>query len=337
MRPLNSSQPVTMPSPALHLRLSAALVLCLAGGTATAQTDSATARRIAELEMRYANERRAHELAKLRRDNAEAELRADRETDRRNAVFLAAVMIGMTGFFFYWKRTETARLTQQWSVTDPLTGARNRRYLEQTMAADMALCARRHLRAIHKGDRAEDSDLVFLLLDIDLFKTVNDQHGHMVGDEVLKSVVRVLGEACRQSDVICRWGGAEFLVLGRITDRLLAAEDAADIRRKIEACEVQLDGRPTIRITCSVGYAAYPFRAEDAERETWMRAVGLADQGTYIPKRGGRNRSAGLIAGPRSAMTLGAPITPDAVQLWIAEHALVLEEDSARNTVVATH
>src|SRR5260221_49108 len=232
MRPLNSSQPVTMPSPALHLRLSAALVLCLAGGTATAQTDSATARRIAELEMRYANERHAHELAKLRRDNAEAELRADRETDRRNAVFLAAVMIGMTGFFFYWKRTETARLTQQWSVTDPLTGARNRRYLEQTMAADMALCARRHLRAIHKGDRAEDSDLVFLLLDIDLFKTVNDQHGHMVGDEVLKSVVRVLGEACRQSDVICRWGGEEVAAAdGSGEERSVSASSSFSLSR----------------------------------------------------------------------------------------------------------
>ena len=85
-----------------------------------------------------------------------------------------------------------------------------------------------------------------------------------------------------------------------------------------------------------MGYASYPFRAGEAGQESWLRIISLADQATYIAKREGRNRSAGLIAGPQAQLMGNAPVTPDMVKLWLAQGALVLEHDAGWSEMVAT-
>jgi diguanylate cyclase (GGDEF)-like protein len=259
----------------------------------------------------------------------------DKRSYQRNLVIAALLLAILLGVALYWKRTEESRSAQQWGITDPLTGAKNRRYLEQTIAADMAVCSRRHGRAAAHGSKAEDSDLVFLLFDLDHFKEINDQHGHMVGDEVLRQIVKALEGVCRQSDVVCRWGGEEFLVVGRFTDRALAPIHAERIRKRVEDCEVVVEGRPPLRVTCSVGYASYPFRVGEAGQESWLRTISLADQATYIAKHNGRNRTAGLLAGDSSGTIGNTPVTPDMVKLWVSQGALELEQNAGRNTLVA--
>jgi diguanylate cyclase (GGDEF)-like protein len=296
---------------------------------------AATASRIVDLESRLAAERHAREEAEAGRGKAELDLLANRRSHDLSLGIGAVLLVVLIAIALYWKRTEATRSEQQWGITDPLTGAKNRRYFEQTIAADMAVCARRHVRAASHGGRAEEADLVFLLFDLDHFKEINDQHGHMVGDEVLKQVVAALEEVCRQSDVVCRWGGEEFLVVGRFTDRALAPMHAERIRKRVESCEIALDGRAPLHVTCSVGYASYPLRVGDAGQEGWHQIIALADQATYMSKRGGRNRCTGLLAGPQAEMIGSTAVSPDAVKRWIAEDALILEKDAGRGAMVA--
>ncbi len=99
------------------------------------------------------------------------------------------------------------------SLHDPLTGLKNRRYLDPTMQRDVALS----VRGARSG-RAQ-MDLVFLLVDLDHFKEVNDTYGHAVGDRVLRQCARALEASCRESDVVVRWGGEEFLIVAQNTER----------------------------------------------------------------------------------------------------------------------
>ncbi len=98
------------------------------------------------------------------------------------------------------------------SLTDPLTGLRNRRFLGVCMPDDVAMVNRSHRNiTMGKGDRNSlNIDLVFLMVDVDHFKTVNDQYGHHAGDEVLQQLATILRDATRDSDTVVRWGGEEF-------------------------------------------------------------------------------------------------------------------------------
>ncbi|MES2179911.1 MAG: tetratricopeptide repeat protein [Gemmatimonadota bacterium] len=289
-----------------------------------------TTRRIASLETRYAEEKRAKELAAMRRDQAESDLRAARQASQRNAVIAIAVILGLLGLVAYRRRIEHARIAEQLSITDPLTEAKNRRYVEQTITADIAVSTRKHLQAAQRGLKPEEADIVFLLLDIDKFKEINDKHGHAVGDQVLKEVARVLRETCRQSDVVVRWGGEEFLVIDRFTDRSLAAMHAERLRSAVESQVIRINGEMAVRVTCSVGYAAFPFNEADPEADSWMQVIALADHAAYIAKRGGRNRSAGVATRLSAPARAAGAITTAMVSSWLENGTLLLEDDVAR-------
>src|SRR5271166_1363750 len=111
------------------------------------------------------------------------------------------------------RRTNEA--LEESSTTDPLTGIRNRRFFSATIQGDVAHSIRAH------SERDDDSarDLVFYLIDLDNFKEVNDLYGHDAGDRVLVETARRISCAIRHSDVLVRWGGEEFLVVSRFTDR----------------------------------------------------------------------------------------------------------------------
>src|SRR5262249_12428773 len=136
------------------------------------------------------------------------------------------------------------------SLTDPLTGLSNRRFLEQAIGADVELSARRHPEGAPPLPR---SDLVFLLVDLDHFKRVNDTHGHAAGDAVLRATASVIRECLRASDYAVRWGGEEFLVVARFVDRVEAPLIAEKIRAGIAARPVAVEGGATLALTCSIG------------------------------------------------------------------------------------
>jgi len=159
------------------------------------------------------------------------------------------------------------------SRTDPLTGALNRRAFDESLRREVSR-ARRY-----------DFPLAIMMIDIDHFKLINDAHGHLVGDEVLKAFVRIAGEALRDSDALHRYGGEEFAALlphCTIEGALLAAERLV---ATVAATPLRV-GRETQAITVSAGVAAAQGR--DLDR---LDLLALADAAVYKAKQDGRNRA----------------------------------------------
>jgi len=163
--------------------------------------------------------------------------------------------------------------------TDSLTGLWNRRHFEDTVEIEIE-------RARRYG-----TPLSLLTLDADHFKRINDSHGHHVGDDVLRKIAQLLGQQIRRSDLLCRWGGEEFMVLVPETDGDRAATMAEKIRQRVAAHEFEGVGRVTVSI--GVGQAG---RGETAD--AWLRRV---DAALYQAKQRGRNRVV-LADGPAVAV-----------------------------------
>ncbi|HUJ27836.1 MAG TPA: diguanylate cyclase, partial [Myxococcales bacterium] len=179
------------------------------------------------------------------------------------------------------------------SVSDPLTGLKNRRYLELAMPETIASV----LRSQHGPRAAKSGDLLLAVIDLDDFKQINDTFGHGAGDRVLQQAGKLVAQTCRESDSAVRWGGEEFVIVARDTDRGSAgafAERVCELFRRA-AFEVA-DGHTAISITCSVGVA--PFPLGDL---TWSEVVEMADRGLYAAKRAGKNCWALVEAGPTHA------------------------------------
>jgi two-component system cell cycle response regulator len=123
-----------------------------------------------------------------------------------------------------------------------------------------------------------------VMVDVDFFKRINDVHGHATGDEVIRRVGQTLLEACRTSDVVCRYGGEEFCVLLPETTEENAVVWANRMRQKIAALAIEIDGKP-IHITASLGIAE---RMEDTATPEQM--IDMADQALLVAKRSGRDR-----------------------------------------------
>ncbi|PZP33769.1 MAG: hypothetical protein DI603_06665 [Roseateles depolymerans] len=176
---------------------------------------------------------------------------------------------------------ERTQALEEVSLTDPLTGLRNRRYLLDRIDADCAAACRRAGQP--------DADLLFFLIDLDHFKQLNDRHGHAAGDAVLSGLRARLEHTFRTGDALVRWGGEELLVLARDMDRHHAAELAERLRASIADTPFDTPVGP-LQVTCSIGFAAYPARPEHPEAWTWQAVLAAADRALYAAKHAGRNR-----------------------------------------------
>lgn len=182
------------------------------------------------------------------------------------------------------------------SLTDPLTGLRNRRYLGVCMPEDIAQVVRTHRNLSHgQRDRTFlNIDLVFLMVDVDHFKSVNDSYGHHAGDMVLQQLADILRSATRDTDTVVRWGGEEFLIVARNASRGDSTVLAERIRTFVETHDFDIGGDAPIHRTCSIGYAFYPFLVNPPEAFSWEQVVDLADHCLFAAKRGGRNAWVGI-------------------------------------------
>lgn len=181
------------------------------------------------------------------------------------------------------------------SLTDQLTGLRNRRFFLQHVDADVGMSLRRYDDPLRpERESAPGKDLVFFMVDLDHFKQVNDQHGHAAGDTVLVQMQERLREVFRESDYIIRWGGEEFLVLARATHRDDAKLVAERIRMAVAGRPFLLPDGTRLSKSCSIGFACFPFLPADPRLLSWSQVVELADQSLYLVKRAGRNAWAGL-------------------------------------------
>ncbi|HEX3821443.1 MAG TPA: GGDEF domain-containing protein [Candidatus Sulfotelmatobacter sp.] len=187
---------------------------------------------------------------------------------------------------------------QEISFTDVLTGVWNRRYLEEIITAEAGQVLRNYQRA-RGGDirKMDHRDLVFIMVDMDFFKEVNDQHGHPAGDRLLQLVAQRLSTVVRKSDVLVRWGGEEFLIMSRSTD---PSGTPAFCSRVLEvmSCEpFDLGHGIVVKKTCSVGWAAYPWCRAAYEALCAEESIVLADTALYMAKASGRNQGVGLVPG----------------------------------------
>lgn len=176
------------------------------------------------------------------------------------------------------------------SLTDPLTGLHNRRFLSEHIEADIAQSVRRHEDSLRDGVApADNADLIFFLIDIDYFKQVNDQYGHAAGDAVLRQMRRRLLTTFRESDFVIRWGGEEFLVVARGTHRRKAVELAERARAAVADEPFKLPDGTDLPKTCSIGYACFPPSRHLPQGADWQAVVEIADAALYVVKNRGRN------------------------------------------------
>lgn len=155
------------------------------------------------------------------------------------------------------------------ATRDNLTGLYNRNYF-----VDM------YSKKIHESLRNK-SPLTFILVDIDKFKSINDKYGHLTGDYVLRTLANILRENLRESDIICRWGGEEFLVMCSDTN----LERAIFVAEKIRKAVAEYIFKNNIRSTISLGVTQW--REDDQAEDVFKRA----DNSLYLAKLTGRNRT----------------------------------------------
>jgi len=187
------------------------------------------------------------------------------------------------------------------SLTDPLTGLGNRRYLMKVLEKDVALSRRLYQDWNDgKAGRPLKADLAFLMLDIDRFKQINDRYGHAAGDTVLLQIKELMLETSRREDILVRWGGEEFLIVSRGANAASAAAFAERLRGLVEDAVFDLGDGQNLRLTWSIGFCIYPFYDKDPDLLDWEKVVAVADTALYIAKKNGRNAWVGITGGPRA-------------------------------------
>lgn len=169
------------------------------------------------------------------------------------------------------------RALQAEAITDPLTGAYNRRHLQAQLAAVGSVAA----PPSGEAGAAPDGNAL-LALDVDHFKAINDRHGHDTGDEVLRRLVTLLNGRKRVTDGLFRTGGEEFMLLLPRTSPQAAMELAEQLRLRVASSPLL----PGERVTVSIGVAVL---APGQDARHWLKA---ADQALYKAKRSGRNQVA---------------------------------------------
>jgi diguanylate cyclase (GGDEF)-like protein len=163
-------------------------------------------------------------------------------------------------------------------LTDSLTGVNNRRFFDQRLIEETARAQR------------TDEPLACLFMDVDHFKAVNDQHGHQLGDQVLREVAGLIREQLRASDVLGRYGGEEFSALLVNANSDSAMEIAERIRTVIEKQSFPTSEDKFMSVTISIGVSSLPGESAEIEPEKLSEdLVERADQAVYQAKHNGRN------------------------------------------------
>jgi diguanylate cyclase (GGDEF)-like protein len=211
------------------------------------------------------------------------------------------------------------RVLQEASATDPLTGARNRRFFDTTIAGDASQVLRSY-----QTQESRFNDLIFYMVDLDDFKEVNDRYGHSVGDKVLLEVTRRISSVIRSSDFLVRWGGDEFLIVSRFSNRAEAAAFASRIMSVVGNRETDLGNvGVTLRQTCSIGWAAFPWDPGEPDAVPLETVLGLADRGLYEAKTLGKNRAVGILPSDEGTTILFAT-TGDRVSTYCGQTQCVV-------------
>ena len=176
------------------------------------------------------------------------------------------------------------------ATRDELTGVHNRRQFLVLADREWARC------------RRYDTGAAVLMIDVDLFKRINDLHGHLAGDLMLREIARVAGETLRQPDLFGRFGGEEFMVFLPHADALGALDAAERIRECVAALTLEWREQ-VVRTTVSIGVATL-----DNSHDTFSALIQEADQALYAAKEAGRNCVRSLPPPPARQRGAGSPL-----------------------------
>ncbi|MDX1570701.1 MAG: diguanylate cyclase [Xanthomonadales bacterium] len=280
-------------------------------------------RTIAGLRARFEAEQKDSEIARLNYEKrlqelalSEQEALLEKRRTQRNGIVVGLVAIFIIAFLAYQRYTQrritrelsslveqrTAdlqeaneelqsayALVEKKSLTDDLTGLRNRRFAMARIPDDVDFVDQQYRRGETDG-----TDLLFFLIDLDHFKSVNDTYGHAAGDLVIAQTAELLRKLFREQDYIVRWGGEEFLAVVRFANRAEAPGFAERMRETFATYEFDIGADEPIRRTCSIGFAVYPFFRDDPSRVGWEQVVDVADLCLYAAKKSRRNAWVGL-------------------------------------------
>jgi diguanylate cyclase (GGDEF)-like protein len=192
--------------------------------------------------------------------------------------------------------TQKNKELEEISLTDPLTSTRNRRYFYETISTDIAQTLRAHLKSLDPSSTpAPRQELIFVLVDIDRFKRVNDELGHAAGDRLLQQVAKRIASVMRRSDDLVRWGGEEFLLVCRTTDRENASMLCNRVLEAVRDLPFDVGNGVEVHKTCSIGWAPFPWMQDDVGLLSIDNVIELADKALYLAKREGRNRAFGMV------------------------------------------
>jgi diguanylate cyclase (GGDEF)-like protein len=249
-----------------------------------------------ELQAKYEGDRKERQIELLRRENQVKSTELDNRNLQQRIWWLLAIVFGLAsaivGILYSKVRQANAQLQvknlelKQQSVRDPLTGLYNRRHFQDFM---------RGFQPVEKrgaGTSGEEVVGALFLLDVDHFKHINDGHGHAAGDAVLKMIAQALQEILRETDMIVRWGGEEFLAFLPAIPKSGLEEVARRVLTGIAGRSVDYHGQ-TIAVNVSIGFSPFPL-APGGEALPWERAVNLVDMALYLAKSHGRNRAYGV-------------------------------------------
>ena len=278
---------------------------------------------VLELQEKYETEKKQRQIELLSRENQLKGAEIDNRRLQQRIWWLLALVFAlasvMIGMLYRKVRNANARLEEKnlelkaQSTLDPLTSLYNRRHFQDFMR--MLKQQEKPKPDIEKRvERHDDIVGALFLLDVDHFKNINDTYGHAAGDAVLKMIAENLRIALRETDMIVRWGGEEFLAflpasprhgLDDIARRILTGISSHTIRYQEHA----------ISVNVSVGFSPFPLSAGGATLP-WERAVNLIDMALYLAKSHGRNRAYGVRGFANFEHTSMEAIEQDLERAW---------------------
>jgi diguanylate cyclase (GGDEF)-like protein len=250
---------------------------------------------VATLQAQFDAVQRQKQIELLARENSLKDAEISNQRLQKIVTLLGAVLTVMGGVFVFLLYRRTHKINQQLreanqqlefhSVRDPLTGLFNRRSFLELMTKRATGAA--------NGRRENDGPDGLMILDIDHFKNINDTKGHAGGDVVLVEIAKRLLSAVRDTDMVMRWGGEEFLIyspksnvdhLKLLAQRVLKVVGEAPIK-VVEA---------ELTITMTGGFLSLPLSGLTEVDCNWEKAMQIADMALYLGKVNGRNRAYGL-------------------------------------------
>ena len=273
-----------------------------------------------ELQEKYETDKKQRQIELLSRENQVKGAELDNRLLQRRVWWLLAVVCALAavivGLLYRKARHANVQLEvknlelKRQSSRDPLTALYNRRHFQEFM--------RNHKQVEKRGAGTSGDDIVgaLFLLDVDHFKHVNDSHGHAAGDAVLKMIAANLHIQLRDTDMIVRWGGEEFLAFLPAIPRNGVDDIARRILNGISEQSIDDQGK-RISVNVSLGFAPFPLVPLDAALP-WERAVNLVDMALYLAKAHGRNRAYGVRGFENFEQTSMEDIEQDLERAWRA-------------------